>query len=746
MNRCLISIVLFLIAFGLLGVPGCTDERDSGPDSAEYIWDSGVELGPPGDPPRTAFAELCSVNVPAFTPQVPPLPLPLDLGAGTLNWTKVKSFAGVSADAENLVRQNGFALVQAGIGNCFVEPYTSLKDADIPIFVTTDTVLHLYHVAFDCALRAVEEEEFFGDVVAFSSAMANAMKAMYNSEEGELKEAARLAMAFFAVGRKCVDPNAAVPDEVASQVAAEIHRIETHAGFAVSPLFDYYEDYSQYKPRGHYTRSEVLKKYFKAMMWYGRLTMLLKGGQDALVDKYTARIQTLAACAIAAKLSDVTAGGRSVKEIWDRMYAVTAFFVGAADDLTPHEYRRAMLDVCGSAFTLASLADEETFQEVRAALVQMRKPRIYGGTGNIDLPPNYTKEDIDEALAKTQGMRFMGQRFIPDSYWFQNLVNLNYTGTGQPFTWVMSATGPMRGFPRGLDVMSVLGSERASEIIHAEGDADYELDGKTYDEIVAGLRAEVAELDEKDWNQNLYFGWLYTLKSLLEPHGAGFPTFMQTRAWTDKQLQTALASWAQLRHDTILYAKQSYTMGTTSVPLPPEDAGYVEPNPQFYARLINLCEMTKNGLAGYNALPAAISARLDNLIAMLEKLLDISVRELKNETLSPEDYEYIRTFASAAQGALVEEWDDMVSTELIADVHTDCNTEECLEEATGRVDWLVVAFALPTGDVQVGVGPAFSYYEFKQDMSNRLTDEEWAGMLESATMPARPGWTSSFSR
>ena len=35
------------------------------------------------------------------------------------------------------------------------------------------------------------------------------------------------------------------------------------------------EDYSQYIPRGHYTRSEELKKYFKAMMWYGRLTFRL---------------------------------------------------------------------------------------------------------------------------------------------------------------------------------------------------------------------------------------------------------------------------------------------------------------------------------------------------------------------------------------------------------------------------------------------------------------------------------------
>ena len=37
----------------------------------------------------------------------------------------------------------------------------------------------------------------------------------------------------------------------------------------------------------------------------------------------------------------------------------------------------------------------------------------------------------------------------------------------------------------------------------------------------------------------------------------GYPSFMRNEAWTDKSLNTSLGSWAELRHDTILYAKQS---------------------------------------------------------------------------------------------------------------------------------------------------------------------------------------------
>ncbi len=65
---------------------------------------------------------------------------------------------------------------------------------------------------------------------------------------------------------------------------------------------------------------------------------------------------------------------------------------------------------------------------------------------------------------------------------------------------------------------------------------------------------------------------------------AGYPMFMQVPAWLDKDLFAALASWAELRHDTILYAKQSYTMEVTAVrPVPKMVKGYVERGMMFYA-------------------------------------------------------------------------------------------------------------------------------------------------------------------
>ena len=64
------------------------------------------------------------------------------------------------------------------------------------------------------------------------------------------------------------------------RLMAELALINAAAGpsFQPSPIFPllaYGEDYSQYLPRGHYTRTDPLKAYFKSMMWYGRMTFRL---------------------------------------------------------------------------------------------------------------------------------------------------------------------------------------------------------------------------------------------------------------------------------------------------------------------------------------------------------------------------------------------------------------------------------------------------------------------------------------
>jgi len=691
------------------------------------------------------FNNLVEPNAPGYT-------LPIDLGT-VGNYFDVDLCLNL-ANAATLLEQNGFAVVEYDFGwfdpnrDDIVKPYEYLKNNNIPIFITADTLLHLYHIQFDETLKDIEEREFISDINNLTQVLLADALNSYEIYSGDLKEAAKRNVAYLSVAQKLIDPNFQVPELVADIVAGELAKIDAHEGFEESDIFIYKEDYSQYVPRGHYTRSEQLKCYFRTLMWYGRMAFLLKGSDnwgmfdEALISVYDAKIQTMQAVLLAKSIDTVQAGQRTGREIWERMYAVTAFYVGLADDLTPYEYLTALDKVFGSSFIPTDLEDEDNLFALKLELALMRSPKINGGTGSAGLDPPYTPDSLDQVLDKTKGMRFMGQRFIPDSYMFQNLVFpevVCYLGDWNPRPFTVAATGDgsfTRGYPRGLDVMAILGSDQALIILIEQGDTEYINYWKKFGEI----KTEFESFDISDWSRNLYWGWLYSLRALLENFVEGYPNFMRTQAWEKKELNASLASWTELRHDTILYAKKSYTPPSRGGGSPPRVTGYVEPVPEFYGRLLALTQMTKEGLSDYNALSAEATERLEKLEDILGRLVTLANKELTNQALSDDDYEYIRNFGGILENAVLGVYETGVKTTLVADVHTHIFEKSVVEEGVGYVDLIIVACPVPDGSIFLAAGPVLSYYEFKHPMDDRLTDEAWRNILASPKKPDRPLW------
>lgn len=772
------NIILIGLILGIILTAGCAEQPTPPPSEEELatLQTESIDLAgvqPDKEISFIGYYSLDALDVPLQTSQYN-LPLNAD---EIYNFNDFSTKITLSDDALQLLETNGFVVISNPFNpqeEDITEPYNTLKEQEIPIFITSDSLLHLYHIQFDETLRQIEEREFYDTIWEISVMLLNDSVEDYKSYNGEVKEASRRNAAYFAVGLSllqpqadqlctdewgCRDPGFAsayfepddlekykfeVPDFVKSDVERELALIEQHAGFEESPVFRYSEDYSQYVPRGHYTRSEKLKNYFKAFMWYGRMSFLLKGGPDGLVSAEDAKIQTMGAALIASEFTE----NQELRDKWDRIYSVTAFYVGLSDDLGPYEYREAMNFVFTGTFEPNALT-EESVGDLKAKLAEYRAPQIYGGTGDCVIPPPFTPEQADQCLEATKGFRLMGQRFIPDSYMFSNLVGAYtdvYIGDKEPkpFTFVISGAGrPIRGFPRGLDVMALLGSDRAKELLDELDDSNYKL----YDEAYTELDDEFNSFSDADWNRNLYWGWLFTLQPLLKEYGTGYPTFMQTTAWQDKELSTALASWTELRHDTILYAKQSYTMAESSMPMPtPEKkvVGYVEPVPEFYNRLLALTRMTTEGLESMNVLDDASAYRLERLETILERLVILSEKELENEELTEEDYEFIENFGDELNAVISEVDEKAKKTTIVADVHTEGNTLQVLEEGVGYVEVIVVAYKVPDGRILIGAGPVMSYYEFKQPMQERLTDEQWRELLGSEP-PERPEWYANFA-
>jgi hypothetical protein len=197
--------------------------------------------------------------------------------------------------------------------------------------------------------------------------------------------------------------------------------------------------------------------------------------------------------------------------------------------------------------------------------------------------------------------------------------------------------------------------------------------------------------------------------------------------------------------------------------------GYVEPDPELFARAAYIVEYLRKGLESKNLMTEDVKDALKKTGLMLEALQKISERELGGMPLTEEEYQYIsetdKTFRnvieSLASSLVVEVGekprgkykvdrsmegaDEAFQTPVVADVHTEGNTNQALEVGTGHVDWVIVAHASKDGRIGLAVGPMFSYYEFPWSMSDRLTDEKWRDMLKKGP-PPRPAWIEDFIR
>lgn len=597
----------------------------------------------------------------------------------------------------DMLRENGF-VVQDGNGREFYEGYEMNRYLQIPSFVTVDSMMHTYHVYFAYLLRSVEKNYLCDEFESLINDMLLASYDQYQNLVGtEFEEAAKRNTAFFAVADVLLNPEAKFPGEVSDVVKHEYDLIMAAEGIDVSRITDDYEDYSQYKPRGYYEGDEELEKYFRAMMWCGRIQFTQK-------DEDMDRSALLMALALDNGLYDE----------WNSIYTVTSFFAGASDDLGYCEYMPLINSVYGEGADLNDIAgDEEGWKKFHNASAKLEAPRI----NSIVLDD---AKDQDNVIL---GYRFMGQRFSVDATIMQELV---YSRVGD------YEDEDKRLLPDVLDVPAALGSDEAYKILDDAGVTSY----KNYTKNINALREEFDNDDSDIWSASLYAGWINTLRPLLEEKGEGYPMFMQNKLWTRKTLETFAGSYTELKHDTILYSKQMMAeMGGGDEEK--DFRGYVEPEPLVYSRFANLAENTSKGLERYGYLTKEDKENLSKLSELANKLKVISIKELTEESLTDEEFELIECYGGeiehfwfdAMKGITGEEYPttEKFPAALVVDIATDPNGS-VLEAATGNPASIYVVVPVD-GKLRIAEGSVYSFYEFEQPLSDRLTDSDWRKIL-----------------
>jgi hypothetical protein len=661
------------------------------------------------------YSEEITPDVPWYT-----------ISPGLTNIVNLYKFSYLTSQDRANIQTNGFTAVQSDFDQIY-EILKENKDDDIPSFVSSDAVLHAFHVLYDLALRETEVYTFWNLLGNLTGSLLNSSYEQYQiAPEGRWKDAALRNVMYFSVVNYLLDNQTVLRAEIVDEVTNVLSLIENHSEVSDAWFQNYKEDFSQYVPRGHYTRTDRLKHYFMAMMWYGRIAFRLQPGSTT-IEIERGMNETAQAILLTLALEEDVEGlapGTEGYTVWEAIYEPTRFFVGDTDDLLPNEYGTLINDVWGTISSLNDLDNDVLLSEFIDTALVLRQPLILSSVIN-------DTQNINE----TKGLRFMGQRFVPDSYFLSELV---YDNVGTQYV--------PRLLPKGLDVMAALGSDRAWELL------DDQKHFEQYIEQMESLWQSVANMTASEWTHNLYYLWLYSLLPLLNDPGDGYPMFMQSEAWVDKQLMTSLGSWTELRHDTILYVKQSYSVVPTGI-LPPEEkiVGYVEPVPRVYARLAALCDMMIGGLASRNIDSDRIHYRLVQLRDFLLDLKTISEKELTGQHLTDDEVHLIEKSGGVLDGiASIADFDDLTSAAdermaLVADVHTypDPHEPVVLEEAVGNPLIIYVAVEIE-GRIVLTRGGTFSYFEFVQPMDDRLTDEAWQEMLDLGNAPSMPLWVGAF--
>ena len=675
-----------------------------------FLREEGVGRGREGEMPRlVGVPEIYDLGafvypgeeVSVESPLAPQYNLPLN-PKEVVNWDEVPD------KVKDVVMRNGFAVLPGRVKE-IAEFYKQVSKHRRPVFITTDSVLYVYHAFFDTILMQLEEKRFIPTLKALLNALIKKSEALWESlpENTPAKEAAKRDVAYLSVALKLLDPSFQPPSFVNDLVESELALIMSASNPRTkSPIFGYEEDYTQYAPRGHYTTSEPLKRYFRCMMWLGRMRFEVKDP----VNPELAKLQTRQALLLSYLMATVEINGSKALNVWERIYYPTAFIVGESDDLTFYDYLKVIAQVYGE-FSPKDVNDDEKLDEFREKVAELDKSKIMAS-------PVFPYEK-----SRLPGLRFMGQRFILDGYIHQRLCYPNL---------------PTRFRVSGLDIAAALGSDRALEHLEEEFEKH-----PGFKEELLKIRNEVSKIPTEEWTRTLYMGWLYTLRTLLRQPVEGYPTFMRTEAWLDKSLNTMLASWAQLRHDTILYAKQPYA-GLTAIPPRPSHVGYVEPNPELYSRLRNLVEATRAGLRTMGVLSQEIDSKLETFSKVLGMLTDISVKELKGEPLTEEEKSFIKSYGQYLEELLSVGKPQTKDPRVIADVFTEPNTNTVLEVGTGYFDMIVVVYKTPSGELYAGEGLVMSYYEFYWPQTDRLTDEKWRDLLDSGKAPPQLSWIHNF--
>ncbi|MBC8377282.1 MAG: DUF3160 domain-containing protein [FCB group bacterium] len=658
----------------------------------------------------------------------------------------------LTADELSALQERHFVVSERLSFKSMGDAYIDIFRKDLPVFVSTDAILHALHRSYDEILKNLEIAILEPDLhILLDGMLANYPELLNQYQSNpEMEDALKDVDLYLTMAKSLLEGSPVSPQLISTADLNIYWEAVQDEDFATMPLFTSVSrllDFSQFTVRGHYAESEELSRYFQSMMWLGRMDFLLTQPPIPLPEEDILRMYI--GSVLLNELLDLSGNTNTL----DEMDNIIGFMVGESDNLTTGELQDII--AAEDLQSAADLLDGSVYSSFSSAieLSPYSEQRI--------LSSIFIYDPTDEPPPLPVSYRLFGQRFIIDSYIFSKVV----------FPWISYQDQIIwRPMPNPLDAMFALGNDDAAHLIIDE------LDTYMYSSSLAGVRYLVDAYDDEFWSQTLYNTWLNSIRALNPPtDDTNLPFFMQTTGWHQQKLNTQLASWSQLRHDNLLYAKQSYTGGGSCY----YPYGYVEPYPEFYNQLGNFAEMALNYFTTLEVGEDVNIGGITDYFGIFESIVDtletLASKELSGTAFNESEIDFLKRVLTSEWQAgesrpeiLADGWymglffgngDSSVASQhtyesdfIVADVHTQPTDEwgnpvgRVLHVGVGEVN-LGIYLVDQTHDSsshRAYVGPAMSYYEHITEGFDRLTDERWTENVESGGVPPRPDWVNVY--
>lgn len=627
--------------------------------------------------------------------------------------------------------------------------------------ITPDLAMHAYHRFFSHALEGIEQHQLRPRLerflyAALYTALNNAAGLRETAPEAAQHRldviGAQFAAAWCVLGRetesgKPSDRTAAqrleaavtwFPKPVAARLRADVEQILAAENRGGKGLFAAYDaekvpGYTHFRPRSHYTKSEELKGYFRAMMYLGSNGY----GLDAVQEPPTLGLTD--SLLLSLVLSTPDASGWRPLDGWCELMEITGFFAGQSDAITYIEFRAWLAATLRrDRFTPADALDEATLSKLQDAVSALRRPRIL--SDERDRNQRSKKPPIE--------FRILGQRFSFDAW-----VLTRFTAEIRSD----SSAADSSLFPTGALIPAAFGDAAAEEysisFVNEQPSAGEDRIAK-FTQTLGELRKAYAGTPDEVWFGSMAGQQLHALSQLAGPRGENYPHFMRSPGFAAKNLESMLGHWTESKHDTVLYTQPSAPPAPAPSPgmlefTPPKSAGFVQPDLKFWREMERLAAFTKAGFESRNLLPDMDGewSPLSRFVKDMTLCRKLAEKEARGEPLSRDDYEAIGKFSllymdfplgyrQAADG-------EYGKCALITDVHTDPYRHEVLQEALGRP--CILLALLGTGNTpRLAAGMAYQHFEFRGPQAPRATDEEWRAKVyvPEPDLPPRATWAA----